>query len=301
MAFFGLFGKAKTIEDYVNKLPSGGMTVRALRTLDFIAPGEWENINNFDTLIKKVTRESDPVFVADVKKQALKLWSDKKEGYQKALDIYQRVDASDKILGLAALADKAGDKINLLSFLDKITPEADTSQTIDFAVKVLSELLAFIKVNGLPGDGVVDFVKALNEYGKDSQMRMAALIAFDGLIPLGPDFLNKASDSVKKLGPSSLEQNSLFSRVKGFIPAGQGGAGMIQKAFGPVASWMENFAASKNLTRESSLHGLSQFIDGTDSKLDYLGAFIDVTTKYFEHTGTQSVASRLIERAGNEA
>lgn len=301
MAFFGLFGKPKTIEDYINKLPEGGMTVRALKTLDFVAPGEWDNPTDYDLLIRKVTRETDASFIADVKRQSIKLWSDKKEGYQKAVDIYKRVDDSDKLLGLAALANKAGDKINLLSFLDKITPEADTAQSIDLAVKILSELLAFVKVNGLPGDGVADFVKALNEYGRDSQMRMAALIAFDGLIPLGPDFLNKVSDSVRNLGNDKLESNGIFDRVKGFIPSGMGGVGLIQKVFDPVAGWMDNFAKEKSLTQDNVVSRLTKFIDGTDSKLDYLAAFLDVSTKYFEHTGTQSVAVRLIERAANEA
>jgi hypothetical protein len=35
----------------------------------------------------------------------------------------------------------------------------------------------------------------------------------------------------------------------------------------------------------------------SDSKLDYLAAFLDVTTNYYEHTGTQTLARRLIERA----
>jgi hypothetical protein len=32
-------------------------------------------------------------------------------------------------------------------------------------------------------------------------------------------------------------------------------------------------------------------------KLDYLGAFLDIAVKYYSHTGTQTLARRLIERA----
>jgi len=41
-------------------------------------------------------------------------------------------------------------------------------------------------------------------------------------------------------------------------------------------------------------------VDIADDKLDYVAAFLDMTTNYFEHTGTQSVARRLIERAASE-
>jgi len=37
-----------------------------------------------------------------------------------------------------------------------------------------------------------------------------------------------------------------------------------------------------------------------DSKLDYLAAFLDMSTNYYEHTGTQTVARNLILRAAQE-
>lgn len=45
---------------------------------------------------------------------------------------------------------------------------------------------------------------------------------------------------------------------------------------------------------------LSKFVDISERKLDYLAAFLDTTTNYYQHTGTQSLARRLIERATNE-
>jgi hypothetical protein len=38
-------------------------------------------------------------------------------------------------------------------------------------------------------------------------------------------------------------------------------------------------------------------VEISKDKLDYLGAFLDVTTNYYTHTGTQTLARRLIERA----
>jgi hypothetical protein len=40
-----------------------------------------------------------------------------------------------------------------------------------------------------------------------------------------------------------------------------------------------------------------KFVDVSKDKLDYLGAFLDITVKYYSHTGTQTLARRLIERA----
>jgi hypothetical protein len=41
-------------------------------------------------------------------------------------------------------------------------------------------------------------------------------------------------------------------------------------------------------------------IDFSESKLDYLAAFLDISTNYMEHTGIQSVSRSLIERAVGE-
>jgi hypothetical protein len=39
---------------------------------------------------------------------------------------------------------------------------------------------------------------------------------------------------------------------------------------------------------------------GIDGKLDYVAAFLDMTTNYYEHTGTQTVARSLVTRAMGE-
>ncbi|HTU18335.1 MAG TPA: hypothetical protein VMG10_09780 [Gemmataceae bacterium] len=42
------------------------------------------------------------------------------------------------------------------------------------------------------------------------------------------------------------------------------------------------------------------FLTGIEGKLDYMAAFLDMTTNYYEHTGAQSVARSLITRAVGE-
>lgn len=60
---------------------------------------------------------------------------------------------------------------------------------------------------------------------------------------------------------------------------------------------MSNLVTSRNLTPEKVVNNLQRFVQVADDKLDYLAAFIDVSTNYYEHTGTQTLARRLIERA----
>ena len=63
---------------------------------------------------------------------------------------------------------------------------------------------------------------------------------------------------------------------------------------------MSSFTTQHGLTPDKVLGSLQGFLDASDDKLDYVAAFLDLTTNYYEHTGIQSVARSLIERAVNE-
>ena len=60
---------------------------------------------------------------------------------------------------------------------------------------------------------------------------------------------------------------------------------------------MGNFVSNRGLTPEKVVNNMQRFVEISNDKLDYLGAFLDMTTNYYEHTGTQTLARRLIERA----
>jgi len=299
MALFGLFGSKETIETLVNDLPEGGLTVRTLRLLDYLAPGEWSNPTSFDEIARTVTGETDPDFLASIKTRALSLYADKSEGYRKAIAIYQRLDSTDKALAAVAAADKVGEKISLLRFLDKLTPASDTTQTVDLALKLVGELLAFRRVNGIPGDGIADFVDALGEYAGEAKIRMTALVAFDGLVPLGPDFLTKSADAIDNLSENGLRQHAAFGRLVEFMPGGDR-VSFVRRAFGAASEWIDGFVSGAGLDREGVVNRLREIVEVADDKLDYLAAFLDFATRPYAHTGTQSVASRLLERAANE-
>nr|WP_225225541.1 hypothetical protein [Komarekiella delphini-convector] len=270
-----------------------------LKSLDFVAPGEWQNTVGFVNTIKTVTGETDEDLIQQIGERAIYLYNDRSQGYQTALWLYQTVDSTDKALGAAALANKVGEKIPLLGFLNSVTPKPDKAQTIDLTLKLVAELVAFCQINGIPGDSIGDFVASLGEYSGESLIRMVALICVDGLIPLGPDFISKAISGLNQTNPQELEKNSTFQNIKDVIP-GNNSAGklnFIGESFDSVKGWMSSVVNTNNLTPQKVVHNLQGFVEIADDKLDYLAAFLDMSTNYYEHTGTQTLARRLIERA----
>lgn len=290
---------SKSIFELVDELPTNNLTVSMLKALDFVAPGEWQNTVGFVNTIKTVTGETDEDLIQQIGERAIYLFNDKSQGYQTALWLYQTVDGTDKALGAAALANKVGEKIPLFGFLNSVTPSPEKAQTIDLTLKVVVELVAFCQINGIPGDSIGDFVASLGEYGGESLIRMVALICVDGLLPLGPNFINKALSGISQTSPQELAQNSTFQSIKDSIPGNNdaGKLNFIGESFDSVKGWMSGIVTANNLTPEKVVGNLQNFMEFSQDKFDYLAAFLDVATNYYEHTGTQTLARRLIERA----
>ena len=294
---------SQSIFELVDNLPTNNVTIMMLRSLDSIVPGQWENTVGFENTIRKVTGETDEEIIQQVGDRAVWLYNDKSQGYRRAMWLYQTVDRADRALGTAAIANKVGDKIPLIGgLLNRVTPNPNKAQALDLCIKLVVELVAFCQINGIPGDSIGDFVASLADYSGESLMRMAALISVDGLIPLGPDFLLKAQSTLGGIGPKELESNQTFSSVKELIPGGnsRGQLNFIGESFDSVKGWMSNFVAQRNLTPQKVMGNLQGFLEFSDSKLDYVAAFLDMSTNYYEHTGTQTLARRLIERAIDE-
>ncbi|AOY81076.1 hypothetical protein BJP36_15380 [Moorena producens JHB] len=293
---------SKPIYEIVDHLPTKNMTISALKSLDFVVPGEWENLVGFENTIRAITGEEDEEVIQEIGDRAVYLFNDRSQGYQRALWIYQTIDSTGTALGTAALANKVGEKIPLLGFLNRLTPKADKAQTIDLSIKVVGELIGFCQINGLPGDSIGDFVAALADYGGASIMRMAALVCFDGLIPLGPDFIMGVQSTLERLTPKELEDSGSFKGIQDAIPGddSQSKLNFIGQSFESVKGWMSDFVTDRGVTPEQIANNLQSFIEFSDDKLDYLAAFLDMSTNYYEHTGIQSLARSLIERAAAE-
>lgn len=290
---------SKAIYEIVDRLPKMNVTTMVLNSLDFVAPGQWQNITNFEEMIKKVSGETDEEMIQRIGDRAVWLFNDKTQGYQTALWIYQTVDSADSALGAAALANKVGSKIGLLGLLKHLTPNNEKAQSLDLSLKIVAELLAFCQINGLPGDSIGDFVSALQAYEGESLMRMSALVCLDGLVPFGADFIMNVESTLNNLTGAELSNNPVFSKIEKLIPGGSrdGKIGFIGSTFDSVKGWMIGLVGDRNLTRDSVVSHLQSFVEFSEDQLDYLAAFLDMSTNYFEHTGTQSIATQLIERA----
>lgn len=285
-----------SIVELVDNLPTDNLTVKVLKALDFIVPGQWENLVGFDNTISAITGETDSAAVENIRERAIALYDDKSQGYQTAIWLYRTLDGTDKAVAAAALADKIGDTFSFIPFLDRLTPKADSLQSVDLKIKLVAELIAYSKLNGLTLNPI-ELVSSLKEnYQNEALMRMAALIALDGVLPLGADFVSKIRE---ELAEEDVTGSPAFGAVSQFLPDTDA-TGFINESFDAIGDWMANLAQSVGLNPSSLSQNLGVFIEIADDKLDYLAAFLDSSTNYFEHTGIQTVARRLITQAHSD-
>lgn len=292
----------KPLNQLLEELPQSSITTRLLHMLDYVVPGEWRNITSFEEMIKDVTGEDDQSLIQQVGERAIMLYNDPENGYQRAVWIYRLLDDTQDLAGIEALADKLSHRFDFLSFLDKVTPKADTTQAIDAGVKLLGEMAAFCYSNGLPGDGVGDFAKSFANAQKEDAMRLASFLAFDCVLPLGPDFMMKLTDGVASLSDSLLGEHGRFSKIASYLPSSDPASArqLLADNFDATKGALEQFAADKGIEQQSLLAKIHDVLGTVDSKLDYVAAGIDLVSNHFEHTGIQSVTRRIISRAYGE-
>ena len=294
---------ATPIFKLVDELPENNLTTKPLHALDFFAPGQWRNLVGFENTIKVITGEADQALIQKIGERAIKLYNDRSQGYQRALWLYQTVRDGEQRDGLRRAGQQG--RRELPHPLAAVEGHAQVRQgPVDRLRRQAGGRAGrLLPAQRAPGDSIGDFVKSLTHYRNEALIRMVALICFDGLLPLGPDFLSKLISLHQGApGPSDLEQNETFKQVQSLVPGGetQKQLGFIQKSMSSVHDWMADFTTKHDLTPTTVLGKLQGFLDVTDNRLDYVAAFIDLTTNYYEHTGIQTVARSLIERAVNE-
>ena len=291
---------SESLSAELSQLSSKSLTTLSLSALDFVIPGSYQNTNSLEDMVSLVTGDVRAGRLQAIANHVDQLYAGHK-GAQRAVWLYKLTDSADKAVAAASLANKVGSKFALLSFLEKVTPKADTSQTIDLSLKLTAEALAHLSLHGLSRESIGEWVSSLgggDGYSNESALRLACIIGFDGLVPLGPDFLQKVTQQLES-GKLPWSDNALFKKISEYIPGGDVSSKtgfvseLLSKASGPI----DAFVSKTGLTREKVFSSLSKFTDVSDSKLDYLAAFLDASTNFTSHTGIQSVARHLVEQS----
>jgi hypothetical protein len=286
----------------VQSLPTRSLTVTALEALDSVIPGEWTNVTQFDDLIRDVSGEDKPGVVAAIRKQALGLQNENRARYTQALQLYNLVDRMDQVAAGAAVAGKVGDLFGSLGFLKKFTPKPETTQAVDAGLKLVAELLAFGRLHGMPTtgpDGLARFAGALQDYARFDLMRIAAWVVFDGVLPLGPNFVQTITGTFTSLASDKLTSNPVFDKLAGQLPGDSTNEKreFIAKAIDTTGEWVGRFVKEKNLTQRGVLKKLDGVLSVAEGGMDYVAAAIDASTNYYSHTGTQTVGRALARHA----
>lgn len=287
---------ADTLSQLVDGLPADNITVKVLNALDFLSPGEWQNYTSMTDLIQAVTGERNPRMIDRIRDRADDLYLDRKQPYQRVIGLYKTIDKADMTMATAALANKVGEKISFLGFLNNVTPKPDTVQSLDLLLKVVVELIAYCQLSGLQPNPV-QFAQSLSANYQDAAwMRMVALVCIDALLPLGTDFLAKIHGVMQGTEEAGMTQNPVFLAVNQYLPGDnpQDKIGFVNQSFAAVEGWMNGFVTKTGLTPENIVNSLGKFIQMADGKLDVIAAILDQTTNYYEHTGIQTVARTAI-------
>lgn len=282
-----------TISTLVDKLPQRSITTMVLGALDFMVPGQWKTYPDFATMATEITGEKRPGKLQALCHHADQLYNNQQKGAQRAVWLYQSVDGSDRMLAAASLAHQLGDRVKILGFLSKVTPKPDTLQALDLAMKLTAEALAHLNMHGIKGENFSEFSRSLSDASNESQMRLAALAALDGVIPLGPDFVTKVTSVLEGASEGQFQQSGLFSKLLPLLPGGNL-VESVRAAFAASAGWLGGFTSSKGLTRDGLLSKLQGTLQLADGKLDTVASLLDVTTDYLSYTGTQTAARHCI-------
>ncbi len=289
------------IQQQLAELADSRVTTTVLGALDAVVPGEWVNVTSLGQAIEVYLGVTDPGQKALIQERALALFH-REPHYARAITIFSAVDTADKVAAAAVAANQVGSALSFLSIFSKVTPKPDTTQAIDAALKLAAEVAAFATLRGLPVGSLAEaqaFPAALATYAKADMMRLAAWITIDGILPLGPGFVQKVVDIVRGVDTSVLTSNPLFGAIKDMIPGGSPEAqkGFVLSTLDSGAAYVSEFVAARGLTQEGLAKSLGGLVNMADKGMDVLAATLDATTNYYAHTGVQSVARVLVHDA----
>ena len=245
---------------------------------------------------------SDAALIAQVRARADVLSRARHEGYGRALSLYDAVNRSQKAAGGLRLLANVAAVLPLVKRAANLTPTSETLQAVDLSLKVAAEMLAFTQVNGLPGDSFAEFGASLGEYAGEARVRMAALICFDALLPLGDQALQRLDGLLGRVGQKELRLSPAYAGMAAMIP-GRGDEahlGFLRRGVDQWLGWAAGFASDLGLSGQKAVQALESSLGPWQGGFEQLATFLDAFTDTYQHTGVQAVARRLVERAAAE-
>jgi hypothetical protein len=290
--------------DALAAIPTDGLTVTALRTLDSIVPGEWDNVVDFDVFVRDFADSDNPAVLRQIAARAMDLQGNRR--YDRALLVYTTLDTVDQVAAGAAVASAVGGLlggIKGLGFLKTVTPKPETTQCLDAGLKLIAEVVAFGLLHGVPTTqkgSLTRFAGALEDYGRYDLMRIAAWVVFDGVVPLGADFLERVLGVwTDPRVTSALTGHRVFGALGDHIPGATTDhkRGFVTEALQTTGDWVGRFVAEKGITQSATLERLGGILRMAGHGGDYVAAALDASTAYYAHTGTQTVARTLARHA----
>ncbi|WP_216909722.1 hypothetical protein [Synechococcus sp. CCY 0621] len=291
-----------SVLERLDRLPRRNLTVLAIKGLSTLVPGGWHNITSADDLISDVLGSSDPELIRQVRARADALSRARHEGYGRALSLYDAVNRSQKAAGGLRLLANIGGALPLVKRVADLTPTSETLQAADLSLKVAAEMLAFTQVNGLPGDSFGDFVASLSEYAGEARVRMAALICFDALLPLGDQALQRLNSLLGGVDKRDLHQLPAYAGMAKLLPGRGDGAHLtfLRRGVDQWLGWAGGFSSQLGLTGQKAVQALETTLGPWQGGFQQMATFLDAFTDTYQHTGVQAVARRLVERAAAE-
>jgi hypothetical protein len=291
-----------SVLERLDRLPRRNLTVLAIKGLSVLVPGGWHNLTSADELISDVLGSNDPELIRQVRARADVLSQARHEGYGRALSLYDAVNRSQKAAGGLRLLANVGGALPLVKRIADLTPTSETLQAADLSLKVAAEMLAFTQVNGLPGDSFGDFAAALSEYAGEARVRMAALICFDALLPLGDQALQRLDGLLGGVSKRDLRQLPAYAGMASMLP-GRGDEAhlsFLRRGVDQWLGWAGGFSSQLGLTGQKAVQALETTLGPWQGGFQQMATFLDAFTDTYQHTGVQAVARRLVERAAAE-
>lgn len=274
-------------------------TVFILEAMDFIIKDGYINPSNIQQYIRHVLGQISNEDVAKVE-QIINGWlADDNQPYRRTLTFYRIAEHAGTAMGSATLAKQLGEDFSFLSSLNNISPRTEHTQMADFLIKFGCEIMASLSLQGLPTD-VQSIGNQVSHFKNETAVRMATLIAIDGLLPLGPNFVQKISDTLQNGGQNSLFSQISVDKIQPLLGNNQSVQQIWQKSvdiFNQSQQSITQFLAQKGITQASVSQQLNSVINFSADKVDYVSAYMDMTTNYIYHSGSLTVLRKMIENA----